>query len=86
MRSLSELLQLFFLLFNILLEFTSPIAWSAFSRQRVQLTAGLTELLLGEKIIADAGNLSGIAAAVNEKIVSKKDWNHYEIKEGDSGD
>ena len=44
----------------------------------------LTELLLGEKIISDAGNLSGIAAAVNEKIVSKKDWNHYEIKEGDS--
>ena len=46
----------------------------------------LTELLLGEKIIADAGNLAGIAAAVNEKIVQKKDWNHYEIKEGDSVD
>lgn len=32
----------------------------------------LMELLLSEKIIADAGNLAGIAAAVNESIVSKK--------------
>ena len=37
-------------------------------------------------MIAEGGNRSGIVAAVNEKIVSKKDWNHYEIKEGDSVD
>ena len=55
-------------------------------KKTVRDGTALTELLLGEKIISDAGNLSGIDAAVNEKIVSKKDWNHYEIKEGDSVD
>ena len=46
----------------------------------------LMELLLSEKIIADAGNLAGIAAAVNESIVSKKSWTELVLREGDSVD
>ena len=46
----------------------------------------LMELLLSEKIIADAGNLAGIAAAVNESIISKKSWTEHVLREGDSVD
>ena len=46
----------------------------------------LMELLLSEKIIADAGNLAGIAAAVNESIVSKKSWTEHVLRVGDSVD